>query len=100
LYVTPILDKKAIGMRTLLFLLVGFLLLAACVLLGRLFSANYGGTSLVATWVFLVLWLGISTVNLWVGVARAGYTLGDELPIFLLIFVVPAAVAIFLEWRS
>jgi hypothetical protein len=100
LYVTPILDKKAIGMRTLLFLLVGFLLLTACVLLGRLFSANYGGASLVATWVFLVLWLGISTVNLWVGVARAGYTLGDELPIFLLIFVVPAAVAIFLEWRS
>jgi hypothetical protein len=100
LYVTPILDQKAIGMRTLLFLLAGFLLLATCVLLGRLFSTNYAGASLAATWTFVVLWLGISTANLWVGVAKAGYTLGDELPIFLLIFVVPAAVAIFLEWRS
>jgi hypothetical protein len=100
LYVTPILDQKAIGMRTLLFLLAGFLLLAACVLLGRLFSTNYAGASLAATWAFVVLWLGISTANLWVGVAKAGYTLGDEFPIFLLIFVVPAAVAIFLEWRS
>jgi len=43
--------------------------------------------------------LVISAFNLWVGVSKAGYTLGDELPIFLLIFAVPAAVAIILKWR-
>jgi membrane protein implicated in regulation of membrane protease activity len=62
-------------MRTLLFLVVGFLLLVACMLLGRLFSSNYPGATYAATLTFVVLWLVISTANLWVGVARAGYTL-------------------------
>jgi hypothetical protein len=86
-------------MRTLLFLLVGFLLLAACMLLGRLFSSNYPGATYAATLIFVVLWLVISTVNLWVGVAKAGYTLTEELPIFLFIFGVPAIAATFLKWR-
>ena len=86
-------------MRTLLFLLVGFLLLAASMLLGKLFSSNYPGATYAATLMFVTLWLGISGANLWVGVAKAGYTLNEELPIFLLIFGVPAIVAIFLKWR-
>lgn len=86
-------------MRTPLFLLVGFLLLAACALLGRLFSSNYPNATYVATFAFVALWLLISTANLWVGVAKAGYTLNDEFPIFLLIFGVPTIVAIVLKWR-
>jgi hypothetical protein len=86
-------------MRTPLFLLVGFLLLAASALLGKLFSSNYPNATYVATLIFLVLWLGISSANLWVGVAKAGYSLNEELPIFLLIFAVPTAVAIFVKWR-
>jgi hypothetical protein len=86
-------------MRTALFLLVGFLLLAACTLLGKLFSSNYPGAALAAIIIFVALWLGVSAANLWVGVAKAGYTLSEELPIFLLIFAVPAIVAILLKWR-
>ena len=86
-------------MRTALFISVGFLLLAACLLLGRLFSANYPGATYVATLTFLSLWLLISAFNLWVGVSKAGYPLGDELPIFFLIFAVPGVVAIILKWR-
>ena len=86
-------------MRTLLFLLVGFLLLAACMLLGRLFSSNYPGATYAATLIFVVLWLLISTANLWVGVAKAGYTLTEELPIFLFIFGVPTIAATLLKWR-
>lgn len=86
-------------MRTLLFLSVGFLLLGACLLLGRLFSSNYPGALYAASVTFIVLWLGISTANLWVGVTKAGYALADELPIFLLIFCVPAAVAIAVKWK-
>jgi hypothetical protein len=86
-------------MRTPLFLLVGFLLLAASMLLGKLFSSNYPGATYAATVIFIALWLVISAANMWVGVAKAGYTLGDEFPIFLLIFAVPAAVAVFLKWR-
>ena len=86
-------------MRTLLFLLVGFLLLAACMLLGRLFSSNYPGATYSATLIFVVLWLVISTANLWMGVAKAGYTLSEEFPIFLFIFSVPTIAALFLKWR-
>jgi F0F1-type ATP synthase membrane subunit c/vacuolar-type H+-ATPase subunit K len=86
-------------MRTPLFLLVGFLLLAASMLLGKLFSSNYSGATYAATLIFVALWLGISGANLWVGVARAGYSLNEEFPIFLLIFGLPTIVAIFLKWR-
>ena len=86
-------------MRTPLFLLVGFLLLTSSMTLGKLFSSNYSGATYAATWIFVALWLVISGVNLWVGVAKAGYSLSEELPIFLLIFTVPTIVAIFVKWR-
>jgi len=86
-------------MRTALFLLAGFLLLAASLLLGRLFSANYPGATLAATVAYVALWLIIAGVNMWVGVAKAGYSVTQELPIFLLIFGVPAAAAILLKWK-
>jgi len=40
---------------------------------------------------------GDLTTNLWVGVAKAGYTLTEEFPIFLFIFCVPTVAAIFLK---
>ena len=86
-------------MRTILFLIVGFLLLAACFLLGRLFSANYPAAMSAMTVAFISLWLVIAGFNLWVGVTKAGYSLGDEQPIFFLIFAVPAAAALFVKWR-
>jgi hypothetical protein len=85
-------------MRTLFFLLGGFLLLTASVILGKLFSSNYSGATFAATVIFVALWLGISGVNLWVGVAKAGYSLNEEFPIFLLILGVPTIAAILLKW--
>jgi hypothetical protein len=86
-------------MRTSLFLLVGFLLLAASLLLGKLFSSNYSGATFASTLIFVLCWLGISGANLWVGIARAGYPLNEEFPIFLLIFGVPTTIAVILKWR-
>jgi hypothetical protein len=86
-------------MRTPLFLLVGLLLLAACALLGRLFSSNYPGAPATATLAFIVVWLTISAANLWVGVNKAGYTVSEEFPILLLIFIVPTAIALILKWK-
>jgi hypothetical protein len=86
-------------MRTGLFLLAGFLLLAASLILGRLFSTNYPSASIVATLVYVVLWLAIAGVNMWIGVAKAGYSFSEELPIFALIFLLPAAVGIILKWK-
>ena len=86
-------------MRTTLFFIVALLLLGACLLLGRLFSAHYPQASYTATVAFILVWLAITAANLWVGVAKAGYSFSEELPIFLLIFCVPAAVAVLLKWK-
>jgi hypothetical protein len=45
------------------------------------------------------MWLIIAGANMWVGVARAGYSVADELPIFLLIFGLPALAAVLLKWK-
>jgi hypothetical protein len=86
-------------MRTGLFFLVGFLLLAACLILGKLFTANYPAATTLATVAYVVLWLVIAAFNMWTGVAKAGYSFAEELPVFALIFLVPAAAAILLKWR-
>jgi len=86
-------------MRTGLFLLAGLLLLGAAFLLGKLFSPNYPGANLVATVAFLALWMAATGFNMWVGVSKAGYSVADELPIFLLLFGLPAAAAIALKWK-
>jgi hypothetical protein len=86
--------------RTLLFLVAGLLLLAAFLLLAKLFSPNYPDATRLATIAYVALWFIIAGANMWVGVARAGYSVAEELPIFLLILGVPAAVAISLiKWR-
>lgn len=86
-------------MRTGLFLVAGFLLLAASLLLGRLFSANYPRATVVATAAYVALWFVIAGANMWIGVVKAGYSVAEELPILALIFVLPAAVAIMLTWK-
>jgi len=87
-------------MRTGLFLLAGFLLLAASLVLAKLFSENYPSATAVATAVFVALWLALTGFNMWVGVVKAGYSPAEELPILLLLFGVPAGVAIVLKWNS
>jgi hypothetical protein len=86
-------------MRTALFFVAGLLLLAGSLLLGRLFSTNYPGATIAATVAYVALWFVIAAVNMWVGVAKAGYSFAEELPIFLLIFGLPAALAIILKWK-
>ncbi len=86
-------------MRTALFLVAGLLLLGAALLLGKLFSTHYPSATFVTTVAYVALWLIIAGINMWVGVAKAGYSVTEELPIFLLIFSVPAAVAILLKWK-
>jgi hypothetical protein len=86
-------------MRTGLFLLSGFLLLAGSLTVGRLFSSNYPAATNAATVLFLLIWLVIAAANMWVGVAKAGYSVAAELPIFALIFAVPAAAAVLVRWK-
>ena len=86
-------------MRTALFLVSGFLLLAAVAVLARLFSENVPSATVWATAGFIALWLVVTAANMWVGVAKAGYSVSEELPVFLLLFGVPAVVALVLKWK-
>jgi hypothetical protein len=36
---------------------------------------------------------------MWVGVTRAGYTVAEEFPIFLVIFALPALAALLIRWK-
>lgn len=86
-------------MRTALFLTAGVLLLAATFILARLFAESYPLATTWATAGFVVLWLVITGANMWVGVTRAGYSAAEELPILLLLFGVPAAIALVVKWK-
>ena len=86
-------------MRTGLFLLAGLLMLASFVILARMFAANFPAAGTWATAAFILVWLLIAAFNMWVGVVRAGYSVAEELPILLLLFGVPAAVAVLVKWK-
>lgn len=86
-------------MRTMLFLLAGLSLLAAFLLLGKLFSVTFAEALRWATVAYVAVWFLVAAANMWVGVAKAGYSVAEELPILLLIFGVPAAAAILLKWK-
>jgi hypothetical protein len=85
-------------MRTAIIIAIGLAVLAVFVLLPRV--AGRPEWSLAGAKLFIALWLVAALVNLWIGVSRAGYTVREELPIFLLIFAIPAALAAYVWWKS
>ena len=86
-------------MRTIIIILSGLLLLGLCVLGARLIGGTGTGAMVTAAQVFIPVWLVAALLNMWVGVSRAGYSVTEELPIFLLIFAIPAGVASFVWWK-
>lgn len=75
----------------------GLALLALFLLVGRSMSFTVGVANAVR--IFLPLWLIASAVNMWIGVSRAGYSVREETPIFLVVFAVPAALALLVLWK-
>lgn len=85
-------------MHLFLTLLGGAILLGLFVLFGHL----WGGTRpdlVVAAKLFVPVWLIVSITNMWIGVAKAGYSVREELPILAIVFAVPAVLAAFAIWR-
>lgn len=76
----------------------GLVLLGIFVLFGWLWGASAAGMALAAK-VFVPAWLLVASVNMWVGVTHAGYSVREEFPILLLVFAVPAVVAGIAVWR-
>jgi hypothetical protein len=90
---------ERIMMRTLIFVLGGFVVWAACLGMGTLVASASATSMTIATTVFVVMWFLAASANLWVGVMQAGYSCTEELPIFLVIFVLPVATAAVVKWK-
>jgi hypothetical protein len=83
-------------MHTIIVLAVGFALLGLCAFAGRAVGGTHGMA--IGALVFLPLWLVGAGINMYIGVTRAGYTVADEAPIFLVVFAIPAAAALVAWW--
>jgi hypothetical protein len=86
-------------MRTAIIILGGFVLLTVCFGVARLVGSNVAAATGTAVKIFMTIWFVVAAVNMWIGVARAGYSFTEEFPIFLLIFLLPAAAAILIKWK-
>jgi hypothetical protein len=87
-------------MRTLWIIIGGVALWAVCLGTAKLIAGQDSAAMMTrATLIFLLLWLLLAGLNLYLGVTRAGYTLREELPIFLLIFALPAVLALLVRWK-
>ncbi len=76
----------------------GLVLLGLFVLFGWLWGASSAGMAFAAK-VFVPAWVLVAVVNMWVGVAHAGYTVRQEAPILVLVILVPALVAALVAWQ-
>lgn len=85
-------------MHMLMVITGGIVLFGLFLLFGKLWGGDVPAL-IIAAKAFIPTWLLIALVNLWVGVAHAGYSLRAELPILLVVFGVPAAVAAIAIWR-
>jgi hypothetical protein len=85
-------------MHTVIVVGGGLALLLACLLLGHAFGGGMPGLVTGAK-LFVPLWLIGAGINMWIGVSQAGYSVAEELPIFLGIFAVPAFIAGVLWWK-
>ena len=84
-------------MRTALIIVAGVVLLGVMALVARyMLEVSMARAALV----FLPVWLVIAGLNMWVGVAKAGYSVAEEAPIAALIFALPALCAAALWWTQ
>jgi hypothetical protein len=86
-------------MRTVVIIVGGLLLLGVFVFVGRLVGGGTTQSMVTAARVFLPVWLVAALVNMWIGVSRAGYSVAEEFPIFLAIFLVPGIAAALVWWK-
>lgn len=85
-------------MHMVMVIFAGLLLLVVFAMLGRLWGHDAAGIAEAARW-FIPVWAGVTLINLWVGVTKAGYPLRVELPILLVVFAVPALISVVLAWQ-
>jgi hypothetical protein len=86
-------------MHTLYVVAGGLALLGVFLLAARQFAGRSHLARSRAAWAFLPCWAVAAVFNLWQGV-QAGYSFASELPFFVVVLGVPAAVAVMVARRS
>jgi hypothetical protein len=71
-------------MRTFLLIVVGLAMLGGGLLVVRWFGTGWRTPFADGGELFIPIWFCVSALNLWIGVKQAGYSIDEELPIFLL----------------
>ena len=87
--------------HTIKVIVAGFVLLAGCLLIGRILGSAISNPSMAVSrsaLVFIPLWAIAAGINMWMGVTKAGYSVKEETPFFFIVFLIPAAVAAFIWW--
>ena len=86
-------------MHTVKVIGIGIALLVACLVVGRFVGGvNQATTVARAALIFIVLWAVGAGINMWIGVSKAGYSVAEELPMFFVVWGVPAAIALAAWW--
>ena len=86
-------------MRSVIIIVGGFVLWAVCLGIAKLLASSSTTSMTAATVAFVAVWFVAAASNLWIGVSQAGYSFQEEFPIFLLIFLLPAGVAVLAKWK-
>jgi len=85
--------------HTIKVIVAGFVLLAGCLLIGRLIGGANPSTGVSrAALLFVPLWAVAAGINMWMGVSKAGYSVKEEIPFFFVVFLIPAGVALLIWW--
>ena len=86
-------------MRTAVFVIAGFALLALLLIITRAFKPSLARASEIAVPGFIVLWALAAGINMWMGLSQPNNSFMAELPIFLIIFLLPVTAALFVKWN-
>jgi len=84
-------------MRTVIIIAGGFFLLTASLVVLRLMRKSSTVAARRTIRAFIAVWFVVAVVNMWIGVTQAGYTFTEELPIFLVIFLLPVGAAFVIQ---
>lgn len=83
--------------HTVLVLAAGLGLLLACSFFGYAVAGTEGIPKALLG--FVALWFLGAAINMAVGVLHAGYSVRDEAPVFVVVFAIPAALALAIWWK-
>ena len=89
-------------MRTAMIIVAGIVLWGICLGGARMLRdrGSVGPESMkVATTLFIGIWFVAAGIDRWTGVTWAGFTVEQELPIFLAVFLAPSIIAVLVRWK-